>query len=390
MGNKLEEKIDQKLKKYMTPRADEINFPEITKNPNIKIKVKTTQNKTKFDKNRWIAKCICLLQSGNILVGIDKFDKDTYKLKSSLHIYTYPNLILEQKYIFPNERSGSYNTSVVLQLKNGKIFVIRDKLYEFEGDAIEKGPIKTSEKLNSCMKDQNYILPDQFNHYKTITKQLFYFNGKDFFEAIDGKILFKTYTNIDFFDSIKLDVNPTTLLSEDAYDIICFQSEYYIDHIYVCKNTYSYAERKKAASLSVYDIKDFCDEKNKNKTPLFSIEVSKSENILGYCEYNEKYLLLDTLSKGVYIIDMETKSKVAICDGKVAETYKEPSYTYGKMVKLDDGHIVRMYALLKIIDIRKSDVVDSFIESSRSFIQIGNSIVLLYDTSLMKVVEFSE
>ena len=41
MGNKLE----KHLSKYMTPRPEEINFPEITKNPNIKIKVKTTQNK---------------------------------------------------------------------------------------------------------------------------------------------------------------------------------------------------------------------------------------------------------------------------------------------------------------------------------------------------------
>ena len=49
-----------------------------------------------------------------------------------------------------------------------------------------------------------------------------------------------------------------------------------------------------------------------------------------------------------------------------------------------------MYALLNVIDVRKSDVVSSYIESSRNFIQIGNSIVLLYDTSLIKVVEFSE
>ena len=384
MGNKLE----KKLNKIMTPRSDEINFPE-TKNPKIEIKVKASQNKTKFDKNRWIAKSIWLLKSGNILVGIDKFDKDTYKLQSSLHLYTYPDLIRKKKYIFPNGRSGEYNTSVVLQLKNGKVFVIRDKLYEFEGDDIEKGPIKNSEKLNSCMKEQNYILPDQLKKYKKITKQLFYFNGKDFFEANNGKIMFTCYTNVDYFDSIKLDANPKTLLSENAFNIICFQSEYYKEHIYVCKNTF--LDNKKTASLSIYDINQFCDETKKNKTPLFSIVVSKSENVLGYCEYNEKYLLLDTLSKGIYIIDMETKSKVAICDGKVSKEYKELPSTYGKMVKLDDGHIVRMYALLEVIDIGKKDVVsDSYIESSRNFIQIDNSIVLLYDTSLMKVVEFSK
>ena len=60
------------------------------------------------------------------------------------------------------------------------------------------------------------------------------------------------------------------------------------------------------------------------------------------------------------------------------------------MVKLDDGHIVRTYALLQVIDIRTKNVIGSFIESSRSFIQKGNCLVLLYDTSLMKVVEFGE
>ena len=384
MGNQ----IDKHLKKYMTPRPEDINFPEITKNPDIKIRVKSSQNQKKFDKNRWIAKCICFLKSGNILVGLDKFDKDTYKLKCSLHIYSYPDLILKEKYIFPNEGSGLYNTSVVLQLKNGKVFVIRDKLYEFIGDSIQKGQIRTSEKLDSYMKTQNYVLPDPYNQYKKIQKEVRYFNGTDIFEAIDGKILFKLYTDIKCFDSVKLDAKSTTLLSEEGWDILCFQSQYYTDHIYVCKNTY--LDRMKTSNLSVYDIKEFCNENNKTKNPLFNIEVSKSENVLGYCEYNEKYLLLDTLSKGIYIIDMETKSKVAICDDKVCQTYRDPSYTYGKMVKLDDGHIVRTYALLQVIDIRTKNVIGSFIESSRSFIQKGNCLVLLYDTSLMKVVEFGE
>lgn len=88
MGNQLE----KKLKKYMTPRPDEIDFPAVKGN-NTKIKVKKSENNKKFEKNRWIAKCICLLKSGNILVGIDKIDKNTYKLKSSLYIYDYPNLI---------------------------------------------------------------------------------------------------------------------------------------------------------------------------------------------------------------------------------------------------------------------------------------------------------
>lgn len=205
------------------------------------------------------------------------------------------------------------------------------------------------------MKDQNYKLPDPYNEYKTITKQLFYFDGKDFFEAIDGKILIKSRDDVVCLDSVKLDALPTTLFSSGGWEIICFQSEYYTEHIYVCKNTYK--GQDKSGSLSVYDIKDFCNENNKNKTPLFDIEVSKSENILGYCEYNEKYLLLDTLAKGVYIIDMETKTKVAVCDGKVVSTYRDPAFAYGKMVKLNDGHIVRMYALLNVIDVRKSDVV---------------------------------
>ena len=384
MGNQLE----KKLKKYMTPRPDEIDFPAVKGN-NTKIKVKKSENNKKFEKNRWIAKCICLLKSGNILVGIDKIDKNTYKLKSSLYIYDYPNLILKRKYIFPNQRSEMYNTSVAIQMKNGKLFIIRDKLYEFEEDSIEKGPKRTSGKLDSFMRIQNYVLPDPYNSYKKVTKEISYFNAKDIFEAIDGKVLFKSYDSIYYFDSVKLDSNAKMLFSEEnAYDIIVFQSEYYSDHMYVCKNTW--LNRNKTANLSIYDFKEFCNENNKTKKPLFNIEVSKSENILGYCEYNKRYLLLDTLSKGVYIIDMETKAKVAICDGEVAKYDLGPTKAYGKMLKLDDGHIVRMHGLLYIIDVRERKLIGSFIESSSNFIQKGNCLILLYDTSLLKIVEFSE
>ncbi len=58
----------------------------------------------------------------------------------------------------------------------------------------------------------------------------------------------------------------------------------------------------------------------------------------------KKYLLLDKLYKGFYIIDMETKCKVVICDEEVAKPDIGHSKVYGIMLKLYDEHIVRMYS----------------------------------------------
>lgn len=75
----------QKSKEIYDSKARLIDFLAVKVN-NAKIKVKKSGNNNKFEKNRWIDKNICLLKSGNILVYLDKLDKNTYKLKI-LYIY---------------------------------------------------------------------------------------------------------------------------------------------------------------------------------------------------------------------------------------------------------------------------------------------------------------
>ena len=79
------------------------------------------------------------------------------------------------------------------------------------------------------------------------------------------------------------------------------------------------------------------------------------------CEYNEKYLLLDTINKGIYIIDIESKQKVGVSATKfyfgnlnklenflakgndkkvdlILENRYEPIYR--DMLKLKDGQVL--------------------------------------------------
>lgn len=91
---------------------------------------------------------IFLLKSGNILVSIDKINKEGLTIYSSLEIYTVPDLNLVEVYNFPNEKGDIlYNISTAIQLKNGNIFAIRDKLYEFDCESIKNGPKRSSNKI---------------------------------------------------------------------------------------------------------------------------------------------------------------------------------------------------------------------------------------------------
>ena len=56
----------------------------------------------------------------------------------------------------------------------------------------------------------------------------------------------------------------------------------------------------------------FCDRGNSPKIPSYTIEISKSQNVFSICEYDKKFLLLDTINNGIYIVDMESKQKVAV------------------------------------------------------------------------------
>ena len=142
-----------------------------------------------------------------------------------------------------------------------------------------------------------------------------------------------------------------------------FQSEYYPEHLYVCANkdfrdTYE-------SLLLIFDYDEFCEYNKSPKKPLEKIKVSSSQNVFALCEYDKKFLLLDTIINGIYIIDIELKQKVAVSDLKLfypgksklenylinSEEKKHISkirgiyenrfkYLYRKMIKLKDGRVL--------------------------------------------------
>ena len=68
--------------------------------------------------------------------------------------------------------------------------------------------------------------------------------------------------------------------------------------------------------MLIFNLNDFCDENNKDKKPLYLIEVSKSNNVFAICEYDKKYLLCDTINNGIYTIDIDAKLKVVVFELK--------------------------------------------------------------------------
>lgn len=377
MGNDLE-------KKFRLPRPKEIDFPSCDEKYNINIQQIGEKNREKAEKELLAGKSIFLLKSGNILVSLLERDELKPRLLSHLCIYSIPNLKLVDKYTFnikeeeEGEEGEIYSLDGAIQLKNGNILTIYNKLYEFEGESIKDGPKRSSEEFQMTETYRDFIyFKDPFDPKKTIKKTRKIFNFTQIMEAIDGKVLYiKGDKIIKCIDSNTLDINfPSLLTVKDHWTIdIIFQSEFYPDYLYICKNLHTY--EKQCSELSVYDINDFC---NNKINCLFTIKVSNSVTIFAYCEYDKKYLLLDTIKNGIYIFDMETKTKVAVCPLKadVGGWYKE--YGYGKMIKLESGHVTRMNGHLQVIDIREGQIFESlYIPSVRVFLVINQYIVVIW------------
>ena len=168
----------------------------------------------------------------------------------------------------------------------------------------------------------------------------------------------------------------------------------------------------------VFNLEDFCDKEKKPKNPLYTINVSNSQNVYGMCEYNEKYILLDTMNNGVYIIDIESKQKVAVSSLKTY--YKNLSKTenfvinmdnkekidlkvgdrfapiYRNMIKLKDGQVLlvkshrnngpfmRIESSFFIADI-KQQIKTYITGSSGKFIVSGNYIISFFPDSKLYV-----
>ena len=144
-----------------------------------------------------LAKSIFSLKSGNILVSY--IWRNGLEMKSCLAIYSIPKLKLIEEYEFDNELDGTvYRIDSAIQLKNGNIFAICDRLYIFDGESISKGPKITSDIINNTQCETNTITfkdPDDIFKKREIIKQRRTFRTDFIFEAKEGIILYTTAYN---------------------------------------------------------------------------------------------------------------------------------------------------------------------------------------------------
>ena len=162
--------------KFRLPKPKEIDFPSANENHNINLKQINEKNREKAEKELLFAKSIFLLKSGNILVSLNEIDELRPRLLSHLCIYSIPKLKLVDKYTFNNEEEDGEEGNIfsldgAIQLKNGNILAIYNKLYEFEGESIKNGPKRSSEELLMTEQKQDYIyFKDPFEPKKRIQK----------------------------------------------------------------------------------------------------------------------------------------------------------------------------------------------------------------------------
>lgn len=389
MGNDFE-------RKFRVAKPKEIDFPTCEKKHSINLKVVSEKNKEKALKNNSWGRSIFLLKSGNILVSLVSIEEKSIERKyiNTIYIYSIPDLKIVNKYIFPDgefeeEEGGEdiiFTITRVIQLKSGNIFVFYDKFYEFDGENIEDGPKRSIEIKEGLFTNYNSIsYKDPFDKKKIIQKHNRFFPSENLIEAIDGKLLYTNINKIYCIDTKNTEYKETVILTENLGIDIMFISEYYPDYIYIIKNFRDNYQKKACSELSVYNVNDLC---NSKVNSIFKIGISNSENTYAYCEYNKKYLLFDTLAKGIYIFDIEARSKVAVCNVKI-ETRGIFSYSergYKNMIKLEDGQIVRIDDnVINIIDIREETITKGCYEAVRDFVNIDKYIVFLRSNSYIFV-----
>ena len=177
MFKKLKEKISNKFQTF--PRSDTIDFPEVNedlkiinkKKKEINFGVRTFNGSPSDPLTLPIESRSCLLNSGNILISYCRRIRERNRgdLYSFLEIYSIPDLKLVQKYEFPYQEDGDiFFVTNAFQLKNGNIFAVYNRFYQFQGESIEEGPIFKSEELDySDFKERHEIeYYDIFNKFE--------------------------------------------------------------------------------------------------------------------------------------------------------------------------------------------------------------------------------
>ena len=390
-----------------TPRPKEINFPEV-KN---KVKLNGKIVSTKSGKEYHLINNMCLLKSGNILICYTIFSP--YVDETYIEIFSVPQLKSVAKYEVKYETEDEfYAPSFAIQLKNGNIITICEKLYIFNGESIAEGPQSYSEEILNDMyfrevKRDFFNKTDESFKHPAYSKKRKEYQCDFIIEPIEGSLLYTIGSNMEIFhiDIANLDPASKSLyfyrkgkgFNQRTYDLdIIHPSEYYPDYLYICGNDQFNRECK--SDFLIFDLNKFCDRKIFPKTPLHIIEVSKSQNVFAICEYDKKYLLLDTINNGIYIVDMDLKQKVAVSILRLyikeLNEYEEINikadlvnkdknnyfnYLYRKMIKLKDGRVFIIRRGDAVADIREQVMQEYFQPTIRSeFIFCGNYIVSLH------------
>ena len=165
---------------------------------------------------------------------------------------------------------------------------------------------------------------------------------------------------------------------------------------------------KTQSLLLIFNFDEFCEYNKGLKKPLQKIKVSDSQNIFALCEYDKKFLLLDTIGNGIYIIDMELKQKVAVsevklfyegesklsnlilnsgCKKKITKGNNRFKVLYRKMIKLKDGRILTLseHGNFYITDIREQKKISINKGNSALFTVSGNFIITLFLETKLEV-----
>ena len=413
-----------------TPRPKNINFPEVTKKIDYKFEVVASVD----GKDQRYARSILGLKSGNILIAYLEINQILDEIKNCLEIVNVPKLKKVEEFKFNSIIDDViYGIDSALQLKNGNIFTICDRFYFFDGENISEGPKTKSEELNDIYFHKNnnlefkYVDP-LFKYEKSLIKRDFKCIPCDFIiEAKENKLLYTFEQNgnksIIFFDISNLSEEPKqkviftfskkgiNTMVDYHFDIIKV-SEYYPENLYVIGNMQEApgGMTKHSSLLFIFNLDDFCDDDKKDKKPESIINISNSQIIFALCEYDKKYLLLDTYNNGIYIIDIEAKAKVAVAtdiklwaDNKLIsyrkDTFTEKNYgslerfdglLYRNIIKLKDGQILLNYYWAEIMDISEQ-ITKRVARGSQYFVFLGNYMIICeYNTALIAYQIFDE
>lgn len=398
------------------PKPADINFPFVQNRINYRLQLeKRTERETGIGgRITKIGTSITALKSGNVLITYFYRDEKKFEMKSAMEIYSVPNFKRIEKYVFDSVVDDIiYVSDYATQLSNGNIFSICDRLYIFDGESIANGPKTTSKDVvESNCRTRQVIFTDPVDRWKIrkIEKTSKTFQCDFMLEAKEGIILFTTpnHTSLNLLDVGNLQTEEKTVFQyvlfqqNKEFDIdIVHKSEYSPDNLYIVANEDETGIHRAESILFIFQVDEICNtsKNSADKTPLKRIQVGTSLNVYALCEYNEKYLLLDTITKGIYIIDLELKQRVAVSALKyfirgenklmnlLANLFKDYKgiskefenrfkTLYRKMIKLKDGQVLTNEGYFLISDIREQTKTKTMLGgTSAQFVVCGNFLV---------------